>query len=651
MIRVEREESATVAVIYGDKGLGQALKEGLEKHHFRVLKLAANEAVPIFEKPAYIFFLGDDFTLFPEPGAKIIEVEIQGVLDPDNKTAVAFSVNKIVRAALAGESKIKILGKQEHKKFIPEIFKPQPKKKNYLFLLVLLVPLVLFVLLAGIFLGRTAWNLKTAKNSLEKGDFATAEILAQKSKDDFGKIKKYWPVKNYFDFLLLGETGADIISHAASVGLQGKMMAQNMTVTNIPALRAEIGIINQDLGLLAAQKYDFPEIRKGLGNLDSVLSVWPEIAPPTGKKVYLVVFQNSAELRPTGGFIGSYGLVKIENGALANWEIFDIYTADGQLRGHIDPPDEILRFAGQQSWYMRDANWDPDWPLTAQRLEWFLEKETGQTVDGVIGVNLGLMQKLLAVSGPLDLLDLNLTVSADDFFAKAESAAEINFFAGSSQKKDFLGAAAKALQGKLPVNLALGKALSAALEQKDLLFYFNNPKVQKVFSNAGWGGELKNFDLAIIEANLGFNKANYFIKRSVQTKILIGKDGTLDVTVVIHYRNDSPSEAWPGGKYKNYLRIFPAGFGELVEVPPQSDKTVSFTYRLPKKLAIDQDKPVLNFKIFKQPGTGADPLDIAVDYPSFLKPEKISGLAFPQRIIYNWDLTTDRNYEMHFIKS
>lgn len=655
MIRVEREESLPLAVIYDGDHLGRALKEALEKQNLRAVFLEKGQALPVLEKPAYVFFFAGDSPPFPHPRAKLIKIDLQGVISSTDKAGLTFSVNKIIRALSAGENQVTILGKQEIKQLVPET----PKKKNFSFLLVLLVPLVLFPIF---FVGRAAWDLKTAKDSLEKGEFVTSQKFAQKAKDKFALIKNFWPVKYYFDFLSVGETGADVIIHAANLGQKTKTLTKNMVLTDTPALRLEIEAINQDLGLIATQteiltkfglNLKLTELRQILKKTDGVLSVWPQIAPSDGKKIYLVVFQNSAELRPTGGFIGSYALVKVENGMLADWEIQDVYQADGQLKGTVAPPDEMLQFGGISSWYLRDANWDPDWALTAKRLAWFLEKEINQQVDGVIGVNLGLVQKLLEATGPLELPEINQTVSAADFFQKAEAASEINFFPGSSQKKDFLAITAKALLDKLTFSPSLAKALINGLAQKDLLFYFNDPKAQKVFMDNGWTGEFKNFDLALVEANLGFNKANFFVKRSLQTKILIGKDGAQDVTVTVQYHNDSPSEAWPGGKYKNYLRIFhPSGvFASLVEVPVQGDKTVSFSYRLPNKLAVDQDKPVFNFRILKQPGTGPDPWDLSVDYPSFLKPAGQTGLAFPQRIIYNGDLTTDRNYEIHFIKS
>ncbi len=456
-----------------------------------------------------------------------------------------------------------------------------------------------------------------------------------------------------------------------------------------------------------------PLARQLITQADSLLVAWPEVVPATGKKTYLVVFQNSAELRPTGGFIGSYALVKIDNGRLLDWKIYDIYTADGLLRGTIAPPDEILHFLGQQGWFMRDANWAADFPLTAKRLLWFLEKETGQTADGVVAVNLGAVQKLLEATGPLALSDFNQTVSAGDFFQKAEFSSEINFFAGSTQKRDFLGAVAKAILEKMTADTnknypALASALVASLNEKDILLYFNSREAQKAALSAGWSGtvekeeclrSLKNC-LMLVEANLGANKANYFVKRSLRVDSVISKGGDIENTVTVLYRNDSPSDTWPGGAYKNYLRfLIPKGsrlvsfdlgsgqkpivspvltaaelarispdeffvfqskennfdsIGTLVEIPIETDRTIVFRYRLPSKMSFANSKSAYDFFFLKQPGTNADLLDFSLDYPSFLTPVKSGGrngnvpLVFNQKLIYNSDLGSDRSFEINF---
>ncbi len=184
---------------------------------------------------------------------------------------------------------------------------------------------------------------------------------------------------------------------------------------------------------------DLPIYRQKINQARSVLPLVPSFIAQDSKKTYLLLFQNSAELRPTGGFIGSYGLLTFEKGKLLDFNVEDIYSADGQLKGYVEPPAPIKEFLGQNTWYFRDSNWDPDFPISAQRAEWFLKKTTNRSVDGVIAVNLPAVKELLKATGTINLTDYNEEVTADNLFERAEYHSEIDFFPGSTQKKRFLG--------------------------------------------------------------------------------------------------------------------------------------------------------------------------------------------------------------------
>jgi len=58
----------------------------------------------------------------------------------------------------------------------------------------------------------------------------------------------------------------------------------------------------------------------------------------------MVLLQNENELRASGGFIGSYGILTINDGKWQDLEINDVYQADGQLKGHVEPPAEIKKY-------------------------------------------------------------------------------------------------------------------------------------------------------------------------------------------------------------------------------------------------------------------------------------------------------------------
>ena len=408
--------------------------------------------------------------------------------------------------------------------------------------------------------------------------------------------------------------------------------------------------------------------------LSNTSDLLPGIFGLEGQRTYLMLFQNNMELRPGGGFIGSYGILKLNKGKITDFSIHDVYDADGQLRGHVEPPFAIRRYLPSAHWYMRDSNFDVDFVKSALASSNFLNVETGQKVSGVIGVDVSFVKNILHAIGPVYVPDYKETVDQNNLYMLTQTHSEKNFFPGSTQKKDFLRSLYKAMQVKLASGdipyFSLAKALSDSLSQKHLIFAFNN-NTQNVFTVNGWSSSLwderredekaVNDFLGINEANLGVNKVNYFIVREVTHKVKIEDSGKVLEELNISYKNASTS--WPGGDYKNYLRIIlpketaiseisindisqvlvdavtdfqiyeakdfkpPIGleiekvnqdnktiYGFIVKVPVGEVVKVKAQYTLAKKV-VDLNAFSYNLRLFKQPGIDSFPYSFSLVYP------------------------------------
>lgn len=317
-------------------------------------------------------------------------------------------------------------------------------------------------------------------------------------------------------------------------------------------------------------------VQEDLVIMDRLLTLYPHIGGFSGKMTYLVLLQNSMELRPTGGFIGSVAVVSLANGKLVDLDVRDVYELDGQLRGHVAPPKPIKEILGQEHWYLRDSNWDPNFRVSAAQAAWFFHKESGLQVDGVIGVSSPFLVDLLKATGPLDVADYNDRITADNFFGKSLFYTQSNFFPGSTQKKDFLGALTGTLLARVTSRQRISpqklfQALSTALAQHDIQFYFGDSERQRVIDQFGWSGIVPRvqtchdnlsqcfFDrISLVEANLGVNKANYFLNRVKTHDIRFLPSGSVAETVSIIFENTSPRESQKpggGGEYKGYLQV------------------------------------------------------------------------------------------------
>lgn len=434
---------------------------------------------------------------------------------------------------------------------------------------------------------------------------------------------------------------------------------------------------------------DIPVLRKTVTSSASLLPELPELLGIDGKKTYLILFQNNAELRPTGGFIGSFALVTFDSGRLINMEVQDVYSADGQLKGHVEPPDPIKKYLGEANWFLRDSNWSPDFPTSAQRAGWFLDKELGQKVDGVLAVDLEFAKLLLSGIGELELPDFGESVNKDNLYEKAQQQAEGDFFPGSRAKKDFLTALSRGLLNHFKTSAsknlpAVAKAVVLSFEGRHSAFWTSREQTNNILRLAGWDGAIEKVScrpeqtncssdyLQVVEANLGVNKSNYFLDRSYSLDVSLAQEAILH-KLTISYKNRSQAGVWPGGDYKNYLRIFvPQGatgvqavvvdpstniqeelgiendtegtksvFGMLVLVPAGEWRNLIVSWETPGLFAPNGE---LVFLWQKQMGTIEDSVDLQIRLPGDFY--KVLGFPSPslttQEVVrYNTNLARD----------
>ncbi len=105
-------------------------------------------------------------------------------------------------------------------------------------------------------------------------------------------------------------------------------------------------------------------------------------------RTYLVLVQNNHELRGTGGFITSVGELSLFEGKVVDFSFVDSYAIDTQFGQYPRAPLPMQRYMNIEMLLLRDANWSPDLPTTAQIARSIYAQETGRAVDGVITVDL-----------------------------------------------------------------------------------------------------------------------------------------------------------------------------------------------------------------------------------------------------------------------
>jgi hypothetical protein len=280
---------------------------------------------------------------------------------------------------------------------------------------------------------------------------------------------------------------------------------------------------------------------------------------------YLLVFQNQTELRPTGGFMGSFAEVTLDRGDITGIRVppGGTYDLQGQLRVRVLPPEPLQLVSAR--WEFQDANWSPDFPTAAEKIRWFWDKSGQSTVDGVVAVNESFVENLLKITGPIDMPEYGKTIDASNFLLETQKAVELEYDKTANTPKKFLGDLAPKLFDRLKSLkkeqwLEVAKLLSDALETKDIQVALRNPDEEQLAERYGWNGRIKDTAgdaLALIESNIAGQKTDGVIAEQATHHVQIKDDGTIEDTVTLtRTHNGKKGELFRGVRNVSYLRAY-----------------------------------------------------------------------------------------------
>jgi hypothetical protein len=278
--------------------------------------------------------------------------------------------------------------------------------------------------------------------------------------------------------------------------------------------------------------------------------VAPELLGQDGSRTYLVLVQNSDEIRPTGGFISNAGRVVISHGAVITMTFQDSYAVDDFSKYYPEPPQPLLDYMGSEQWVFRDANWSPDFPTTARDAIWLYQLTRPEQVDGVIGINLKTVQMLIAGVEPLNVEGIAEPVTAANaggVFREAWSPIQnggnqpSNAGAWWVARKKFVEATTRAAMDKVLTGKAnwmrLGQGVFDALRQRQLMIFPMGPEADRL-GQLGWDGALRSYAgdyLMVVDANVGYAKVNPLIAESVDYQVLLQPNGQGRAVVTLNY--------------------------------------------------------------------------------------------------------------------
>jgi hypothetical protein len=145
---------------------------------------------------------------------------------------------------------------------------------------------------------------------------------------------------------------------------------------------------------------------------------------------------------------------------------------------------------------------------------------------------------------------------------------ENNFFPGTHKKASFLTALSKTLLEKMS-NLTTKQKTNfsfdffKSFEERSVQVFLHDTISQDAITALGWEGSIGSYvcgdkcypdSLAIVEANVGVNKANYFIERKSKLDVILEQEKIVR-NLTLNLKNSANPELGASGKYKAYIRF------------------------------------------------------------------------------------------------
>lgn len=350
--------------------------------------------------------------------------------------------------------------------------------------------------------------------------------------EEFNKIPIYFVTKNE-------EVGDEEPIEVPSITdtLKTGLEKTDLAIEMILLASEEIGSVNEDIlppEISVRVKFAKEQIEIVNGVLQSTSSHFPALLKLLGDRYphrYLILLQNNQEIRPTGGFIGSYGIMDVNEGYIEKLKIYDVYDIDGSYGEIIEPPEELKEFT--TNWRFRDSNYHPDFAVSAEKARWFLQEEGGPSVDTVIGINQGLLEDLLEITGPIQVGNFG-KLNSENYNLLLSYVIEGKVW-GEEDPKHILKIFIPEFKKEIikEENLAkLSSKLYKAVQQKHITMWSSDEEIQALFDATGMSGRMeetreKEDYLSVIHAATGGTKSEQFIEEEITHHTNIAENGEI----------------------------------------------------------------------------------------------------------------------------
>lgn len=265
----------------------------------------------------------------------------------------------------------------------------------------------------------------------------------------------------------------------------------------------------------------------------------PSMMGADGPRSYFMAFQTNAEARGTGGLVGGFGILRLDNGKPnvdtlgQNTEFFDesfkpisLGQDFDQQYGFTKPTTDI-----------KNSNQSAHFPYAAQIWKSMWAQQSGMDVDGVIAIDPVALSYILGATGPVVMRD-GETVTEGNVVKLTESTVYDRFPTDQSARKQYLQDVAsevvKKISGPLKSPRTLFDALGRAVSERRIAVWSSSPTDQKLLEETPLAHEVPDDPApyaGVVINNLGGNKMDYYLERQIEY-VADGCDGNTRLSTV-----------------------------------------------------------------------------------------------------------------------
>lgn len=364
-------------------------------------------------------------------------------------------------------------------------------------------------------------------------------------------------------------------------------------------------------------------------------------------RMYLIAAQNSSEIRASGGFPGSFGTIRIENGVMS---IGDFQTVYKVLSERVPESVQVTEHEKTifSSWMRlsRDVCYNPDFERVGSIWAHSYESRNGIHVDGVISLTPVIIQKILKYTGGVTLSDgtqLNgdnatKVLQKELYYKYLSNRTDTNMSNANDYVDALFAETAKLVMSKFVSEFDY-KMISQYAQifidggkDRTILMWMEDEKAQTYVREAGCSGGL-NHDKEHPQAGVYFScsyasKMGWFINLDTQIgDSVINTDGsrTYDMTVVMSNAIVS-DDIYKAGEYilgaqnggiKGFIHLFAPEGGTISDITTSNSmkmvldeyEGLQLAYNL--NFVVYADKTItIKYKVTTAPGVD-EPLTVS----------------------------------------